>query len=139
LRHVVRGIHPPILTDRGLTGAVRALAASSGLDVTVDVATLEEGPRAPAAVEAAAYFVVSEALTNAAKHSGSERASVQLARTTTGLRVAVADGGHGGADEAAGSGLLGMRRRVAALDGTVRVSSPLGGPTRIEVALPYGW
>jgi hypothetical protein len=73
LRHVVRGIHPPILTDRGLAGAVRALAAGSGLDVSVEAADLEAGPRAPVAVESAAYFVVAEALTNAARHSGSRR------------------------------------------------------------------
>ncbi|WP_369166553.1 histidine kinase [Streptomyces sp. R28] len=140
LRHVVRGIHPPILTDRGLVGAVRALAAGSGLRVTVDVAGLEgDGPRAPAAVEAAAYFVVAEALTNAAKHSGSPEASVRIARMRRGLRVEVADAGHGGADESGGSGLLGMRRRVAALDGTVRMSSPAGGPTVIEVELPCVW
>ena len=144
LRHVVRGIHPPILTDRGLAGAVRALAASSGLDVTVTVDGLEDGageggPRAPAAVEAAAYFVVAEALTNAAKHSGSERAEVRLARARTGLRVRVRDEGRGGADESGGSGLLGMRRRVAALDGTVGVTSPTGGPTVIEVELPCVW
>lgn len=95
LRHVVRGIHPPILTDRGLAGAVRALAASSGLDVTVVVDGLEDGAqsgsRAPAAVEAAAYFVVAESLTNAAKHSGSERAEVRLVRNRGGLSVRVAD------------------------------------------------
>ncbi|MGW1216844.1 histidine kinase [Streptomyces sp. NPDC002499] len=140
LRNVVRGIHPPILTDRGLVGAVRALAAGSGLQVTVEVERLEDdGVRAPAAVEAAAYFVVAEALTNAAKYSGSSRASVQLARTKRGLRVRVADEGCGGADETSGSGLLGMRRRVAALDGTVELSSPVGGPTVIEVRLPCVW
>ena len=85
LRHVVRGIHPPILTDRGLAGAVRALAASSGLDVTVWADDLDDGPRAPVAVEAAAYFVVAEALTNAAKHSGSDRAEVRLTRTPKSL------------------------------------------------------
>ncbi|MDH6215256.1 sensor histidine kinase [Streptomyces pseudovenezuelae] len=140
LRNVVRGIHPPILTDRGLVGAVRALAAGSGLRVTVEVERLEDdGVRAPAAVEAAAYFVVAEALTNAAKYSGSPRASVQLARMKRGLRVRVADEGSGGADETSGSGLLGMRRRVAALDGTVELSSPVGGPTVIEVRLPCVW
>ncbi|CAM5508815.1 histidine kinase OS=Streptomyces alboniger OX=132473 GN=CP975_19440 PE=4 SV=1 [Streptomyces alboniger] len=80
----MRGIHPPILTDRGLLGAVRALAAGSGLDVTVTARGVEDAAgravRAPAAVEAAAYFVVAEALTNAAKHSGSERAAVELSR-----------------------------------------------------------
>ncbi|WP_405726803.1 histidine kinase [Streptomyces sp. NBC_01537] len=136
LRHVVRGIHPPILTDRGLAGAVRALAASSGLDVTVDVDGLEDGPRAPAAVEAAAYFVVAETLTNAARHSGSSRASrasVHLARTATGLRVDVRGEGPGDAGE------TGIRQRVAALDGTVLVTAPVGGPTVIEAELPCAW
>ncbi|MEV6480717.1 histidine kinase [Streptomyces sp. NPDC051576] len=139
LRLVVRGIHPPILTDRGLAGAVRALAASSGLEVALDVEELATGPRAPAAVEAAAYFLVAEALTNAAKHSGSERAQVRLARAPYGLTVFVRDEGKGGADEADGTGLLGMRRRIAALDGTARVSSPAGGPTVVEAELPYAW
>jgi signal transduction histidine kinase len=143
LRHVVRGIHPPILSDRGLAGAVRALAASSGLDVTVRVEGLEDGPRAPAAVEAAAYFVVAEALTNAAKHSGADRAQVHLGRTGKGLRVLVRDDGRGGAEspsaDAKGSGLPGMRRRVAALDGTMMVTSPAGGPTVIEAELPCEW
>ncbi|MFD5748207.1 histidine kinase [Streptomyces sp. NPDC127033] len=167
LRHVVRGIHPPILTDRGLAGAVRALAASSGLDVTVTVTGLadgddgygdhgdgrRDGPRAPAAVEAAAYFAVAETLTNVARHSGSDRAEVRLDRTATGLRVRVRDEGEGGAEHAlagaapgagsglepGGSGLLGLRRRVAALDGTVILTSPVGGPTVIEVELPCVW
>jgi signal transduction histidine kinase len=146
LRHVVRGIHPPILTDRGLAGAVRALAASSGLDVTVRADDLDEGPRAPAAVEAAAYFVVAESLTNAAKHSGSGQAEVRLARTPAGIRVTVRDDGHGGAEKPAhgdagetGTGLPGMRRRVAALDGTFTVTSPPGGPTVIAAELPCVW
>ena len=149
LRHVVRGIHPPILTDRGLAGAVRALAAGSGLDVNVQADELEDGPRAPVAVESAAYFVVAEALTNAAKHSGSRRAAVSIARTRTGLRVVVRDEGKGGAitpdgttldgTDAGGTGLPGMRRRVAALDGTFTVTSPVGGPTVIEAELPCAW
>lgn len=139
LRHVVRGIHPPILTDRGLVGAVRALAAGSGLDVEVAEKGLRDDVRAPAAVEAAAYFAVAEALTNAAKHSGSRRAWVELARTPRALSITVRDEGCGGVDETGGSGLLGMRRRIAALDGIVRVSSPIGGPTTIEVELPCVW
>ncbi|MER5795682.1 histidine kinase [Streptomyces sp. NPDC001980] len=139
LRQVVRGIHPPILSDRGLAGAVRALAASSGLEVTVDEGGLDQGVRAPAAVEAAAYFAVAESLTNVAKYSGVSRAEVRLVRVRRGLRVRVRDEGCGGADEAGGSGLLGMRRRVAALDGTMEVSSPVGGPTVIDVELPCVW
>ena len=139
LRQVVRGIHPPILTDRGLVGAVRALASSSGLAVGVEDGGLDAGTRAPAAVEAAAYFVVAESLTNVAKYSGADRAEVRLARTRRGLTVRVRDEGRGGADESAGSGLLGMRRRVAALDGTFEVTSPAGGPTVIDVELPCVW
>ncbi|MFL6000982.1 MAG: sensor histidine kinase [Streptomyces sp.] len=139
LRQVVRGIHPPILTDRGLVGAVRALASSSGLAVGVEDGGLDTGTRAPAAVEAAAYFVVAESLTNVAKYSGADRAEVRLARTRRGLTVRVRDEGRGGADESAGSGLLGMRRRVAALDGTFEVTSPAGGPTVIDVELPCVW
>ena len=141
LRHVVRGIHPPILTDRGLAGAVRALAASSGLHVTVQADDLDAGPRAPVAVESAAYFVVAEALTNVAKHSGAPRATVALTRTRTGVRVVVRDEGKGGVADSGGdgTGLPGMRRRVAALDGTFTVSSPVGGPTMIETELPCAW
>ncbi|HEV7712910.1 MAG TPA: histidine kinase [Asanoa sp.] len=138
LRHVVRNIHPPILTDRGLLGAVRALAASGGLEVTVCVDGMD-WPRAPAAIEAAAYFVVAEALTNAAKHSGSERATVRLDRAPAGLLISVRDEGRGGADETAGTGLLGIRRRVVALDGTMKVTSPVRGPTVIRVELPCVW
>ncbi|MET7656404.1 MULTISPECIES: histidine kinase [unclassified Streptomyces] len=166
LRHVVRGVHPPILTDRGLTGAVRALAAGSGLEVTVRVEGLADGGggrgggapgssrglsggsvgadgargaggfRAPAAVEAAAYFAVAEALINVVKHSGSPRATVELERLRNGLRAVVRDEGLGGADEGVGSGLLGIRRGVAALDGVVSVDSPVGGPTTVAVELP---
>jgi signal transduction histidine kinase len=147
LRHVVRGIHPPILSDRGLPGAVRALAAGISLNVTVTVDQLEEGPRAPAAVEAAAYFVIAEALTNAARHSSADRADIQLTRTAAGLRVTVRDNGKGGAKEVAagvgpqlgGSGLPGMRRRAAALDGTLTLTSPPGGPTIIQAELPCAW
>ena len=139
LRHVVRGVHPPILTDRGLVGAVRALGASSGLRVDVRADGLADGPRAPAAVEAAAYFVVAEALTNATRHSGADRAEVLLARSRSALSVRVRDEGCGGADDSAGSGLTGMRRRVAALDGTLRLTSPVGGPTVVEADLPWVW
>ncbi|MFF9508535.1 sensor domain-containing protein [Streptomyces sp. NPDC014724] len=138
LRHVVRGIHPPVLTDRGLAGAVRALAADAGVPVTAHLDGVEDGRRLPAAIEAAAYFVIAEALTNISKHSGATAASVRIDRTPAALRVVIGDDGHGGADERAGSGLVGIRRRIAALDGTTRISSPTGGPTNIEVELPCG-
>lgn len=138
LRHVVRGIHPPILTDRGLAGAVRALAADSAVPVTVELDGVEDGRRLPAAIEAAAYFVIAEALTNIGKHSGATTARVRVGRGRDALLVAIGDDGHGGADERGGSGLVGIRRRIAALDGTTRISSPTGGPTDIEVELPCG-
>ncbi|MEU6015648.1 sensor domain-containing protein [Streptomyces sp. NPDC047515] len=138
LRHVVRGIHPPVLTDRGLAGAVRALAAGAGVPVTAQLDGVEDGRRLPAAIEAAAYFVIAEALTNITKHSGATAATVRIDRAPATLRVVIGDDGHGGADERAGSGLVGIRRRIAALDGATRISSPTGGPTNIEVELPCG-
>ncbi|MES9590123.1 sensor histidine kinase [Streptomyces sp. NPDC007076] len=165
LRHVVRGIHPPVLTDRGLAGAVRALAADAGVPVTAELDGVEDGRRLPAAIEAAAYFVIAEALTNISKHSGATAATVSIGRTPGSLRVTISDNGRGGAGEqyggtpekpstdgggpsprparatdrgGSGSGLVGIRRRIAALDGTTRISSPLGGPTDIEVELPCG-
>ncbi|MFH8515386.1 sensor domain-containing protein [Streptomyces gelaticus] len=164
LRHVVRGIHPPVLTDRGLAGAVRALAADAGVPVTAELDGVEDGRRLPAAIETAAYYVIAEALTNISKHSGATAATVTVDRTPGTLRVTISDNGRGGADErhgisekpstggdrpstrptratdrsGSGSGLVGIRRRIAALDGTTRISSPIGGPTDIEVELPCG-
>ncbi|WP_242911299.1 sensor histidine kinase [Actinomadura terrae] len=132
LRTVIRGIYPPILSDRGLAGALRALAAGQQIPVEMDVV---EG-RVPAAVEAAAYFVVAEALTNIAKHSAAGHAWVSVRREGSMLRVAVRDDGKGGADPDRGSGLAGIRRRVAALDGTTRIDSPDGAGTTLEVDLP---
>ncbi|MFE7607629.1 MULTISPECIES: sensor histidine kinase [Streptomyces] len=138
LRQVVRTVHPPVLTDRGLAGAVRALAASSAIPVEMGLSAVESGHRLPASVEAAAYFAVAEALTNIRKHSRATRASVRFTRTNGLLRVTVTDDGAGGADEYGGSGLLGIRRRVAALDGTTGLTSPPGGPTELRVELPCG-
>jgi signal transduction histidine kinase len=135
LRHVVRTIYPPILNDRGLNGAVGALVAGGPVPVTVDV---EPDGRLPAAVEASAYFVIAEALTNIAKHSHATRALVRVHRQDDTLHITVRDDGRGGADEQAGSGLAGIRRRVAALDGTYRLESPPGGPTELTVELPCG-
>ncbi|MFE9107066.1 sensor histidine kinase [Actinomadura geliboluensis] len=134
LRTVIRGIYPPILSDRGLAGALRALAAGQPIPVELDVA---DG-RAPAAVEAAAYFVVAEALTNIAKHSGARHGRVVLRRDPARLVISVRDDGKGGADPDRGSGLAGIRRRVAALDGTTRIDSPDGEGTTLEVELPCG-
>jgi signal transduction histidine kinase len=132
LRDLARGIHPPVLADRGLDAAVRALAAASPTSVTVS-ATVPERPKPP--VESAAYFVVAEALANAGKHSGARRVDVRIVSGDGVLSVEVHDDGGGGADPA-GGGLSGLRRRVEALDGTLRVVSPPGGPTTIRAELP---
>ncbi|MFG3130392.1 sensor domain-containing protein [Streptomyces tendae] len=135
LRSVARGILPPVLADRGLAGALSGLAADCGVPCRVEADVPE---RCAASVEATAYFMVAEALTNIAKHSGATRASVTVRARGGRLRLLVEDDGRGGADEDGGSGLTGIRRRVAALDGTLRLSSPPGGPTTLDVDLPCG-
>jgi signal transduction histidine kinase len=132
LRNLVRGMHPPVLTDRGLDAALSGLAALSPVPVTVRV---DVAVRPPAAVEAIAYFVVAEALTNIAKHAQASRAEVIVSRSGDLLKVAIRDDGIGGADPA-GQGLSGLAGRVAGVDGRLAVSSPAGGPTSIEVLLP---
>jgi signal transduction histidine kinase len=139
LRDLARGIAPPVLADRGLPAAVEALAARAPIRTTAD-ARVERRP--PPVVETAAYFVVAESLTNAAKHAGANaRATVRIRDGADALLVEIADDGHGGA-EPAGSGLTGLRHRVEALDGTLDgtldVTSPDGGGTRIRAWLPYG-
>lgn len=134
LRNLVRGVHPPVLTDRGLDAALSGLAALSPVPVTVRV-DLE--PRPPAQVEAIAYFVVAEALTNIAKHARASQAEVSVARDGDLLSVRISDDGIGGADPA-GPGLAGLAGRVAGVDGRLLVASPPGGPTKIEVLLPCG-
>ncbi|HKG03836.1 MAG TPA: sensor histidine kinase [Conexibacter sp.] len=132
LRDLARGIHPPILADRGLEAAITSIAARSPLAVSIE-ADLPSRP--PAAVEGAAYFVVTEALANATKHSGAHAVLVRLALRDGLLVVEVADDGSGGAD-AQGSGLVGLRRRVEALDGTLSVVSPPGGGTTLHAEIP---
>jgi signal transduction histidine kinase len=135
LRDLARGIAPPVLADRGLPAAVEALAARAPIRTSVDAAVAQ---RPPPVVETAAYFVVAESLTNAAKHAGPEaRALVTLRDGRDALTVEIADNGSGGADPA-GSGLTGLRHRVEALDGTLAVTSPEGGGTTIRARLPYG-
>ena len=134
LRTVIRNIYPPILADRGLAGAVAALAGGQRIPVAMRIPG--DLPRLPAAVEAAAYYVTAEALTNVAKHSGATRAEVSVHRHGPNLLIMVRDNGAGGADPATGTGLLGIRRRVAALDGSTRIHSPAGHGTTIEVELP---
>jgi signal transduction histidine kinase len=133
LRRVIRGIHPPVLAERGLGDAVRALAMDSPLQVAVDV-ELPHRPDSP--VEAAAYFAVSELLSNAARHGGARTATVDLSSNGADLRITVTDDGMGGADPAKGSGLAGIERRLAAFDGVLALHSPPGGPTTVTMELP---
>jgi signal transduction histidine kinase len=134
LRDLARGIHPAVLADRGLDAAISALAARSPVPVGVEVAT----GRLPGPVESAAYFVVAEALTNAAKHAGAAEIAVRISRHRDLLIVEVIDDGAGGADPARGSGLRGLADRVAAVDGQLTVTSPPGGPTVVRAELPCG-
>ncbi|MEU3919634.1 sensor domain-containing protein [Streptomyces sp. NPDC029004] len=135
LRTVARGILPPVLADRGLAGALAGLAASCAVPCRIDVEVPE---RCAASVEATAYFIVAEALTNIAKHSGAEHATVTARRRGGRLHLCVEDDGRGGADEDGGSGLTGIRRRIAAHDGNLSLASPPGGPTTLKVDLPCG-
>jgi signal transduction histidine kinase len=133
LREVVRGIHPPVLADRGLEGAVRALALANPLPTEVEV---DIPGRLPAPVESAAYFAVAETLGNVIKHSQATRSWVRLRYADGRLVMVVGDDGRGGADPGNGTGLLGIRRRLAAFDGTLVVTSPPGGPTIVTMELP---
>ena len=143
LRQLVRGLHPAVLDDRGLDAALSGIAANAPLPVRlrVDVPT-----RCSPAIEAVAYFVVSEALTNVAKHAGASHAEVTVERTGDRLRIVVSDDGRGGATldgggttaNGNGTGLRGLAQRAAAVDGTLTVESPPGGPTAITVELPCG-
>jgi signal transduction histidine kinase len=135
LRDLVRGIGPPVLRDRGLAAALEAVAARSPIPVTTTVAI----PARPAeTVEAAAYFVVCEALANAAKHSDARHITVDVGQDGGACRVSVTDDGTGGVDPD-GAGIRGLADRVAAIDGTLSISSPVGGPTVIVTVLPCGW
>lgn len=133
LRDLVRGIHPPVLAERGLGDAVRALALRLPFESEVEA---ELGGRMDAAVESAAYFSVSETLTNAAKHAGANRVWVDIHHENTTLHISVTDNGRGGATVGGGSGLSGIERRLGTFDGIMAVSSPAGGPTMVTMEIP---
>ncbi|MBP2471391.1 signal transduction histidine kinase [Crossiella equi] len=133
LRDLVRGIHPPVLADRGLAGAVQALVLANPLPTDVEI---DLPGRLPAPVESAAYFAVAEALTNVVKHSGAAKAWVCVSHADGALHVLVGDDGQGGANPSGGTGLRGIERRLSAFDGTVLVTSPVGGPTVVVMDLP---
>ena len=132
LRELARGIHPAVLSDRGLGPALEALAARSPL--VIDMTLVEE--RLPEPVEAAAYYVVSEALANVAKYAEASSVAVSIARVNGRAVVEIADDGIGGADPTRGSGLRGLVDRVEALDGGLEVESPPGAGTRIRAVIP---
>ena len=133
LRALVRGVHPPVLADRGLADAIRALALDSPVRTRV-TGSLDARPPAP--VESAAYFAVSELLANVAKHAGAQAAEIDLRHTGGALRISVRDDGDGGANPARGGGLHGIERRIAAFDGVLAITSPAGGPTTITMEIP---
>ena len=133
LRDLARGIHPAVLTDHGLKPALHALVSRVPIPVTVDV---ELGGRLPPSVETAAYFVASEALTNVAKYANATQAAVAVRQVNGRVTMDVADDGVGGADAALGSGLHGLADRVAVLDGTLSLESPVGGGTRLRAEIP---
>jgi signal transduction histidine kinase len=135
IRDLVRGIHPVILEDRGLDAALSAVVARAPIPVALDVNVTQ---RPSPAVESAAYFVVNEALTNVARHAMATKAVVSIARAGDRLVIEVRDDGIGGADISRGTGLAGLRDRVAGMGGTMYVISPHGGPTTISVELPCG-
>jgi signal transduction histidine kinase len=133
LRSVVRGIHPPVLADRGLAGAVQALA----MDMAIPVSVMVSLPgRPPAPVESAAYFAVAECLANIGKHADARRAWIGLTHADEVLHVEIGDDGRGGASPDAGTGLRGVIRRLSAFDGTLALASPQGGPTLVTIDMP---
>jgi signal transduction histidine kinase len=137
LRNLVRGIHPPVLADRGLADAIRALALDTPM--RIHLASDLDGPdrgRLPAPVESASYFAVSELLANVSKHAEARQAWVDIRHSDGMLRVGVTDDGRGGADPRRGTGLQGIERRLAAFDGVIAISSPPGGPTAVTMEIP---
>lgn len=134
LRSLVRGIYPPVLADRGLDGAIQALVLAVPLPVEMNIDL--PSARLPPPVESAAYFAVAEALANVVKHSDATHAWIEMGLEDGNLIALVGDDGNGGADANCGTGLLGIERRLVAFDGTLQISSPMGGPTIISMAVP---
>jgi signal transduction histidine kinase len=135
LRELARGIHPAVLSDRGLDAAIETLARRAPLPV--ELASVEH-ERLPEAIELAAYFVVAEALTNVAKYAGASHAKVNVGRENGRLVVEVADDGVGGADPGNGTGLRGLADRLAVIEGRLEVDSPPGGGTTVRARIPCG-
>ena len=133
LRDLVRGIHPPVLADRGLADAIQALALDSPMRIHL---ASDAAGRPPAPVESAAYFAVTELLANVSKHAEARQTWIDIRHTAGMLRIGVTDNGHGGADPAHGSGLRGIERRLAPFDGVLAISSPPGGPTAVTMEIP---
>jgi signal transduction histidine kinase len=133
VREISRGIHPVILSEGGLPAALKMLARQSAVPVQLD---LRAGLRLPPPVEVAAYYAVSEALANAAKHARASAVHVKLDMPDTSVRLTIRDDGTGGADPARGSGLIGLGDRIETLGGTLHVSSPVGGGTTLLIELP---
>ncbi|MEU1433272.1 sensor histidine kinase [Streptomyces sp. NPDC005775] len=134
LRDLARGIHPAVLTDRGLDAALSAIASRCTVPVKVEV---DLSSRPAQAIEGIAYFTVSELLQNVSKHAHATRASVDVWRSADRLMLQVTDNGRGGADLASGSGLAGLTERLDAVDGILVVESPVGGPTKVTAELPW--
>jgi signal transduction histidine kinase len=134
LRELARGIHPAVLTERGLAAAVELLCSRSTLPVDVDVAP----ERLPPAIEAAAYYLIAEALTNIVRYSGAEHAAVTVAHDGDRVTVEISDDGNGGADTSRGSGLSGLADRVEALAGTFELDSPPDHGTRVRAEFELG-
>ncbi|MEV8332821.1 sensor domain-containing protein [Streptomyces niveus] len=134
LRDLARGIHPAVLTDRGLDAALSSVASRCTVPVQVEV---DLAYRPAAAIEGIAYFTVSELLQNVSKHSGATRATVDVWQVETRLMLQVSDNGRGGANTSSGSGLAGLAERLDAVDGILVVDSPVGGPTTVTAELPW--
>jgi signal transduction histidine kinase len=134
LRNTVRGIHPAVLTDRGLDAAISAVASNIPINTTINVDVNNE--RFQPIIESTAYFVAAEAMTNIVKHAEATEIAVAIRLEGDNLVVEVTDNGKGGADPQNGTGLIGLASRVEALDGTLVISSPAGGPTILKAEIP---